>query len=113
MLNKELLNNVDVTIAEGHSVAMGKLRKNLYEYKVLCDKIYAVQKELEVIIGADHLEAFKQYAQAQDNKAHFEQRVMYIQGMKDYHDILHFLDDGALDKWVLDYDLKYENADDE
>lgn len=112
MLNKELLNNLEVTITEGHSVAIGKLRKDLYEYKVLCDKIYSVQKQIEGVIGADYIEIFKQYARAQDNKAHFEQRVMYIQGMRDYHGILHFLDDGALDKWVLDYDLKCENTDD-
>lgn len=110
MLNEELLSNVEVTITEGHSTAIGKLYNRMYEYKVLCEKIRTVQKELESAISVENAETFMQ---ANDNKTHFEQRFMYIQGMKDYHDILQYINDGALDKYLLDYDFRYNTSDDE
>jgi hypothetical protein len=112
VMNKELLDNFEVTLAEGHGFAIGKLYNNMYEYKSLCKKIKAVQIQLESVIGVEYLKTFKQFMQANDNKTHFEQRFMYIQGMKDYHDILQYLNDGALEKYLLDYDFKY-NTDEE
>ena len=106
-MNEELLSNLKITLDEGHSRAIGKLYHNMYDYKALCEKIIDVQKQLESVIDEEYLEVFRQFAQANDNKTHFEQRFMYIQGMKDYHDILLFINDEALDKYLLDYDFKY------
>lgn len=71
------------------------------------------KKELESAISAENVETFKQFMQANGNKTYFEQRFMYIQGIKDYHDILQYINDGALDKYLLDYDFKYNTSDDE
>ena len=112
-MNNALLNNLKVTLTEGHSRAIGKLYHDMFEYKTLCEKIRAVQKQLESAINAEHLKTFRQFAKANDNKTQFEQRFMYIQGMKDYHDILLYINDGALDKYLLDYDFRYNDSDDD
>ena len=112
-MNKILLNDLKVAIIEGHSFAIGRLRRDMYEYRTLCDKITAVQEHLESVIGTEYWETFRQFMQANENRADFEQRFMYIQGMRDYHNILQFLDDGALEKYLLDYDFKYDTFDDE
>ena len=113
-MNEELLSNFEVVMLnEGHSRAIGKLYHDMYAYKALCEKIIAVRKQLESVIGTEYLETLRQFARANDNKAHFEQRFMYIQGMKDYHDILQFLSDAGLDKYLLDYNFRYESTDGE
>ena len=110
-MNKELLDNINMTITEGYGRAMNKLYHEMHEYKTLCEKIISVREQLKSDISAEHLETFAQFARANSNKSYFEQRYMYIQGMKDYNYILQFINDGALDKYLLDYDFKYANAD--